>query len=215
MKRVFGTFLIITILEIWAFKTIRDHPIIWPDWFSTLLLVIQLMMGLGGIFACRWLLRKSPVSRVASPENDWAKLWLWCGPLGGPLLIKACLIGYFVTEYLGSTRPGVIVAGHIAGGAVLWTVALPWVLRILSKEKALTKRDKLMAGLGVLSHGIGIAFYLLFFPGPDVPPVSLLGAVYLFGFNLYYLMMVTLHWGLIFKFWKPEATIPTPEELSA
>ena len=54
MKKVISTFAVVTILELWALYIFRSHPLVKPEWFNTLLLVIQLLMGLGGIYACRW-----------------------------------------------------------------------------------------------------------------------------------------------------------------
>ena len=91
MRKVLTLLGVITILEIWALYIFRTHPLVRPEWFTTLLLAIQLLMGLGGIRACRWFLRSSPASKLDGPKRDWTKLWLWCGPIGGLLLVVACL----------------------------------------------------------------------------------------------------------------------------
>lgn len=205
MKKVITLAIAVTILEVWAFIVFRDHPLIRPEWFSNLLLAIQLLMCLGGIHGCRWLLRLSPVARLEAPERDWTKLWLWCGPIGGVLMVKACLLGWLATDLTGALFLGLVVAAHGVGGAVLWTICLPWAVVDMFKDKSIGFRERLLMQVGIASHAIGYAVFFGFFPGNQIPPITLLGAVYFFGFNLYYLMMVAISWGIIFRFWKPRA----------
>lgn len=202
MKKVVLTLIGITILEIWALIVFRDHPLQLPDWYSTLLLIIQLMMGMGGVFACRWLLRTSPVASLDGPERDWTKLWLWCGPIGGILLVLACLMGKVMAAQF-SLRIGWIVTAHIAGGAVVWIISLPWAVSDLFSDDSTGFRERLLMQVGIASHVLGLAVYLGFFPGPDLKPVSLLAAVYFFGAILYYLIAVSVTWAFLFRFWQP------------
>ncbi len=204
MKRIFILTVLITFLEVWAFVVFRSHPLTRPEWFPTLLLSIQLLMGLGGIYSARWLLRDSPIAKLEAPFSDWTKLWLWCGPLGGLLLVVACLLGQLATENTNTILAGLVVTAHIAGGAVLWTVALPWAVADLYNDEAAGFRERLLMQLGIASHVIGFSVYFGFFPGREVPPLSVLGAVYFFGFNLYYIMLVSIGWNTIFRWWKPE-----------
>lgn len=203
MKKVLATLGFITILELWALFLFREHPIVRPEWYGTLLLVIQLLMGLGGIYACRWLLRVSPISKLQGPERDWTKLWLWCGPVGGLLLVKFCLLGKFAAAYFSSVFIGFLVTAHIAGGAVIWAIALPWAVSDLFNDPTTGFRERLLMQLGIASHILGFAVYLGFFPGKELKPVSLLFAVYFFGAVLYYLIAVAVHWAVLFRFWQP------------
>lgn len=205
MKKVVSMFVVITILELWALYLFRGHPLVRPEWFGTLLLIIQLMMGLGGVYACRWLLRSSPVARLEGPQSDWTKLWLWCGPLGGILLSIFCVLGKVVAAYTHSTIVGWMVTAHIAGGAVVWVAGLPWAVSDLFDDSTTGFRERLLMQLGIASHVLGFAVYFGFFPGRDMKPVSLLAAVYFFGSILYYLISVTVTWNVIFKFWRPRA----------
>ncbi len=204
MKRVYTLGLLLLALEVWAYNFFRDHPLVRPEWFSTLLLVIQLLMCVGGIYAAKWLLRRSPIARLEAPMRDWTKLWLWCGPLGGLLLAKACVIGKFVADGEGTLLPGLIVVAHAAAGAVVWTAALPWAVSDLFSDELTGFRERLLMQLGIASHIIGFAVYIGFFPGREIPPLSILAAVVVFGFNLYYIMAVSIGWSVIFRFWKPQ-----------
>lgn len=219
MKKVLSALILITALEIWALFIFRGHPLVRPEWFSTLLLLIQLMMGVGGVQACRWLLRSSPVSKLDGPQRDWTKLWLWCGPVGGLLLAVACVLGKLVAGYFSSVLIGWAVTAHIAGGAVLWTVALPWATSDLFNDSTTGFRERLLMQLGIASHVFGFAVYLGFFPGSEVKPISLLAAVYFFGFILYYLIAATVSWWILFKFWRPQplspAEVETNKEISS
>ncbi len=214
MKRVYTLGLVVLALEVYAYFFFRDHPLIRPEWFSTLLLVIQLLMCLGGIYSARWLLRRSPVARLEAPRRDWTKLWLWCGPLGGLLLAKACVLGKFAADGAGTLLPGLIIAAHIAAGAVVWLAALPWAVSDLFADESTGFRERLLMQLGIASHVIGFAVYVGFFPGREIPPISILGAVVIFGFNLYYIMAVAIGWSFVFRFWKPEPLSPYEEELN-
>ena len=214
MKRVYTVGLVVLALELWAYSVFRGHPLVRPEWFSTLLLVIQLLMSLGGIYAARWLLRRSPVSKLDGPRSDWTKLWLWCGPIGGLLLVKACVLGKLAVDHTGSLLPGLVIAAHIAAGAVVWTVALPWAVSDLFADPTTGFRERLLMQLGIAAHVIGFAVYIGFFPGREVPPLSLLGAVFIFGFNLYYIMTVAVSWSIIFLFWKPKPLSPIEEEIN-
>ena len=212
MKRVLALLGTITILELWALYIFRTHPLIRPEWFGTLLLVIQLLMGLGGIRACRWLLRRSPVSRLESPKRDWTKLWLWCGPVGGLLMVVACVFGKLVAGYFNSLLIGWLATAHIAGGAVVWAAALPWALSDLFDDPTTGFRERLLMQVGIASHILGFAVYLGFFPGADLKPISLLAAVYFFGSILYYLIAVSVSWAFLFQFWQPRALTPSEQE---
>lgn len=203
MKRVVTTFTIITLLEIWALAIFRGHPLVRPDWFGTLLLVIQLLMGLGGVQACRWLLRASPLAKLDGPQRDWTKLWLWCGPIGGLLLVVACVVGKLVAGYFNSVLVGWLVTAHIAGGAVVWLLSLPWAVNDLFSDVTTGFRERLLMQLGIASHVLGLAVYLGFFPGTELRPIYLLAAVYFFGSILYYLISVALAWAVLFRFWRP------------
>lgn len=214
MKRVYTLGLIVLALELWAYSVFRGHPLVRPEWFSTLLLVIQLLMSLGGIYAARWLLRRSPVAKLDGPRRDWTKLWLWCGPIGGLLLVKACVLGKLAVDATGSMLPGLVIAAHIAAGAVVWTIALPWAVSDLFADPTTGFRERLLMQLGIAAHVFGFAVYIGFFPGRDVPPLSLLGAVFIFGFNLYYIMTVAITWSIIFLFWKPKPLSPIEEEIN-
>ena len=207
MKKILATLLTITVLEIWALSVFRGHPLVRPEWFPSLLLVIQLLMGLGGVYASRWLLRYSPVSKLEGPSSDWTKLWLWCGPVGGFLLIKACLLGKIVAAYFSSSIIGWAVAAHIAGGAVIWAVSLPWAVSDLLRDHRAGFRERLLMQAGIASHILGFAVYIGYFPGPDLNPISLLAAVYFFGAVLYYIMAVAVQWAILFKFWRPSGPI--------
>ena len=212
MKRVVTTLIVITILEIWALFIFRGHPIVRPEWFGTLLLAIQLLMGFGGVYACRWMLRCSPIARLEGPQRDWTKLWLWCGPIGGLLLVKACLIGKLISVYFSSVFVGWMVTAHIAGGAVVWAIALPWAVSDLFSDATTGFRERLLMQLGIASHILGFSVYLGFFPGKELKPASLLVAVYFFGAVLYYLIAVSVHWAILFKFWKPKVLTETEQE---
>ena len=212
MKRVYTLGLLLLALEVWAYTFFRDHPLVRPDWFSTLLLVIQLLMCVGGIYAAKWLLRRSPIARLEAPMRDWTKLWLWCGPIGGLLLAKACVIGKFVADGSGTLLPGLIVVAHIAAGAVVWTAALPWAASDLFADEMTGFRERLLMQLGIASHIIGFAVYIGFFPGREIPPLTILAAVVIFGFNLYYIMAVAVGWSFVFRFWKPEPLTELEEE---
>jgi hypothetical protein len=213
MKKVLSLLGVITLLELWALYIFRTHPLVRPEWFTTLLLVIQLLMGLGGIQACRWLLRSSPVSKLDGPQRDWTKLWLWCGPLGGLLLVGACAFGKLVAFYFNSLLIGWMATAHIAGGAVVWTIALPWTLNEMLSDPTTGFRERVLMQLGIATHILGFAAYLGFFPGSELKPVSLLAAVYFFGSIVYYLMAVAICWSVTFRFWKPR--VLTPEEQEA
>lgn len=214
MKKVISTFAVVTILELWALYIFRSHPLVKPEWFNTLLLVIQLLMGLGGIYACRWLLRSSPVAKLEGPENDWTRLWLWCGPLGGLLLVKFCILGKLAMLYFNSMLVAWVITAHIAGGAVVWVIGLPWAISNLFDDPTTGFRERLLMQLGIASHVIGLAVYLGFFPGKDLKPASLLLAVYFFGSILYYLMSIALSWFVIFKFWKPKPLSPEEQDVN-
>ncbi|MGE0491549.1 MAG: hypothetical protein AB7S38_20225 [Vulcanimicrobiota bacterium] len=213
MLRVFAMFLVVTGLEVFAFWIHREHPIIKPDYWKTLLLFAQLGMSWGGLEACRWLLRRSPVAKLKGPVNDWTKLWLWTGPIGGLLLTKACLLGYLVHQYSESKLAGPLVVGHICGGALLWLVALPWAIQDVLADETIGLREKILLNLGIGSHLIGFVVYFTVYPAQTVPVVSLLSSLFFFYFILYYLMMVQLKWSLIFRFWKPSAEAPTVASL--
>lgn len=212
MKRVLILFGTITALEIWALYIFRSHPLVRPEWFGTLLLGIQLLMALGGIRACRWLLRRSPVAELPSPQRDWTKLWVWSGPVGGVLLALACIVGKLVAGFFNSLLIGWMVTAHLAGGAVVWAVALPWAISDLLADSGTGLRERLLMQLGIASHIIGFAVYLCYFPGAELKPISLLAAVYFFGTILYYLMAVSVSWAFIFQFWKPRALPPTEQQ---
>lgn len=211
MKKVVTTLVVITILELWALYIFRGHPLIRPEWFGTLLVAIQLLMGLGGVYACRWLLRVSPVAKLEGPQRDWTKLWLWCGPLGGLLLAKFCLLGKLMAGYTNSTIIGWIVTAHIAGGAAVWAIGLPWAVNDLFHDPTTGFRERLLMQFGIASHVLGFALYFGYFPGRDMKPVSLLAAVYFFGSILYYLISISVTWAFLFKFWKPRAFTPDEE----
>lgn len=193
----------ITVLELWALYIFRGHPLVRPDWFATLLVAIQLLMGLCGVYACRWLLRSSPIARLEGPQRDWTKLWLWCGPLGGVLLAAFCVLGKLMAAYTNSTIIGWLVTAHVAGGAVVWAIGLPWAVSDLFSDPTTGFRERLLMQLGIASHVLGFAVYFGFFPGRDMKPISLLAAVYFFGSILYYLISITVTWSVLFKFWKP------------
>ncbi len=222
MKKVYTLGLAVLILEFWAYTVFRGHPLVRPEWFGTLLLIIQLLMSVGGIYAARWLLRRSPIAWLEGPQRDWTKLWLWCGPLGGLLLVVACLLGKVAVAASGTLLPGLVIAAHIAAGAVVWTVALPWAVSDLLSDETTGFRERLLMQLGIAAHVIGFAVYLGFFPGRDVSPLSLVGAVFVFGFNLYYIMLVAVSWSFLFRFWRPaaidpleiEANFDLPEQVS-
>lgn len=214
MKRVYALGLVLLALEFWAYTVFRGHPLVRPEWFSSLLLVIQLLMCVGGIYAARWLLRRSPVARLDGPQRDWTKLWLWCGPVGGLLLVKACVLGKLAVDLTGTLLPGLVIVAHIAAGAVIWTVALPWAVSDLFADETTGFRERLLMQLGIAAHVIGFAVYIGFFPGREVPPVTLLAAVFIFGFNLYYIMSVAVAWSFIFLVWKPKPLTPLEEELN-
>jgi hypothetical protein len=203
VRRVKIILIIITLLELWALYIFREHPLVRPEWYGSLLLGIQLLMGVGGVYACRWMLRKSPIGKLEGPKRDWTKLWLWCGPLGGLLLVKFCILGKLFATYLNSIFVGWLVTAHIAGGAVIWLIALPWAVTDLFNDETTGFRERLLMQLGIASHVIGLSVYLGFFPGRDLKPVSLLAAVYFFGSILYYLIAISVKWSLIFRFWKP------------
>ena len=203
MKRVVILLGAITILELWALYVFRGHPLVRPEWFGTLLLVIQLLMGLCGIRASRWLLRRSPVAGLEGPQRDWTKLWLWCGPPGGILLIKFCLLGKLAAVYFNSLLIGWLVTAHMAGGAVVWSIAMPWAISDLLSDPDTGFRERILMQVGIASHVVGLAVYLGYFPGADLKPVSLLAAVYFFGAILYYIAAVMVQWAFIFQFWKP------------
>lgn len=214
MKRVYTIWLLVLALEIYAYLFFRDHPLMRPDWYSTLLLVIQLLMCVGGIYSARWLLRRSPIAALAAPRRDWTKLWLWCGPLGGVLLVKACVLGKFAADGAGTLLPGLVIAAHIAAGAVVWVIALPWAVSDLFSDETTGFRERLLMQLGIASHVMGFAVYAGFFPGREIPPLSILAAVVIFGFNLYYIMAIAVGWSMIFRFWKPQPLSPREEELN-
>lgn len=212
MKKVYTLGLAVLILEFWAYSVFRGHPLVRPEWFGTLLLVIQLLMSVGGIYAARWMLRRSPIAWLEGPRRDWTKLWLWCGPVGGVLLVKACLLGKLAVIASGTLLPGLVIAAHIAAGAVVWTVALPWAVSDLLSDETTGFRERLLMQLGIAAHVVGFAVYLGYFPGRAVSPLSLLGAVFIFGFNLYYIMSVAVSWSVLFRFWRPEAVDPLEVE---
>jgi hypothetical protein len=212
MKRVLALLGGITILELWALYIFRTHPLVRPEWFGTLLLIIQLLMALGGIRACRWLLRSSPVSKLEGPKRDWTKLWLWCGPVGGILLAGACVYGKLVALYFNSLLIGWMATAHIAGGAVVWVIALPWALNDLFNDSTTGFRERLLMQVGIATHILGLSVYLGFFPGTELKPVSLLAAVYFFGSILYYLISVTVTWAILFRFWQPRTLTPEEQE---
>jgi hypothetical protein len=214
MKRVYTVGLIVLALELWAYSVFREHPLVRPEWFGTLLLVIQLLMSLGGIYGARWLLRHSPIAKLEGPRRDWTRLWLWCGPIGGVLLVKACILGKLAADASGALFPGLVIAAHIAAGAVVWTVALPWAVSDLFADETTGFRERLLMQLGIAAHVIGFAVYIGFFPGRDVSPLTLVAAVFVFGFNLYYIMNVAIVWSFIFKFWEPVPLSPFEEELN-
>ncbi len=214
MKRVYALGLLVVALEIWAYTVFRGHPLIRPDWFGTLLLIIQLFMSLGGIYASRWLLRHSPIARLDGPARDWTKLWLWCGPLGGLLLVVACVLGKLAVDWNETLLPGLIIVGHIAAGAVTWTVALPWAVSDLFSDESTGIRERLLMQLGIAAHVIGFAVYIGFFPAREVPPISILGAVFIFGFHLFYITAITIGWSVIFRFWQPQPLTDLEEELN-
>ena len=212
MKRVLTLLGAITALEMWALYIFRTHPLVRPEWFGTLLLVIQLLMALGGIRAARWLLRRSPVARLDGPQRDWTKLWVWCGPVGGLLMVAACVLGKLVAGFFNSLLIGWMATAHIAGGAVVWVIALPWALSDLFSDSTTGFRERLLMQLGIASHILGLAVYLGFFPGSDLKPISLLAAVYFFGSILYYLMAISVSWAIVFRFWQPRALTPKEQE---
>jgi hypothetical protein len=166
------------------------------------------------VYAARWLLRRSPVARLEGPRRDWTKLWLWCGPIGGLLLVMACVLGKLAVDASGSLLPGLVIAAHIAAGAVVWTLALPWAVSDLFSDESTGFRERLLMQLGIAAHVIGFAVYIGFFPGREVPPLTILGAVFVFGFNLYYIMAVSVTWSIIFGFWQPRPLSPIEEEIN-
>ena len=212
MKKVLTTLFIITVLELWALFIFRSHPLLQPEWFSTLILMIQLTMGLGGIYACRWLLRSSPIAKLEGPERDWTKLWLWCGPMGGLLLVLASVLGKLFACYFNSVLIGWIVTAHIAGGAVVWVVGLPWAVSDLFNDPSTGFRERLLMQVGLASHILGLAVYFVFFPGKELQPISLLVAVYFFGSILYYLISVAVGWNILFQCWQPRPLSPPEQE---
>lgn len=214
MKRVYFIGLITLALELWAYFIFRGQPLTRPEWYPTLLLAIQLVICLGGVYATRWLLRISPISRLESPRRDWTKLWLWCGPIGGLLLALACLLGKQATDQTGALLPGLVIVAHIAAGVVLWFIFLPWAASDLFSDPSAGFREKLLMQFGLVSHVIGLAVYIGFFPGGQVPPLSLLGAAFIFAFNLYYIMIVSITWSIVFLFWQPGALSPEEEKLN-
>lgn len=204
MKRVYALGLLVLTLELWAYSVFRSHPLVRPDWFSSLLLVIQLLMCLTGIYAARWLLRKSPVAALDGPRRDWTKLWLWCGPVGGVSLVLACLLGKLATLSSGTLLAGLVVVAHLAAGAVVWTVALPWAVSDLLQDPNADSRERWLMQLGIVAQVAGFAAYFGFFPGRDVSPLSLVAVVFVFGFHLYYISVAAIVWSLIFRFWQPQ-----------
>lgn len=206
MKRVYFLGGLLLALEIWAFSLIRSHPLVRPEWFTTLLLAIELTMVVGGLYGARWLVHQSPLVHLESPRQDWTKLWLWCGPMGGVLLALACVLGKLITDYTGTLILGVAVAAHLAAGAVLWVLTLPWAASDLFNDPNSGIRERWLMQLGVASHVLGIAVYVGFFPGHEISPLSLLGAAMAFAFNAYYLMAISIAWSIVFRYWYPQPT---------
>ncbi len=212
MVRIVFVFLVVTVVELFAFWIHREHPMVKPDYWKAVLLTAQLGMSWGGVEACRWLLRRSPVAQLKGPENDWTKLWVWTGPVGGLLLVKACLLGYLADTYADSRLAGPIIVGHICGGALLWLLCLPWAMPDLLNDPEITIRERLLLNFGIASHLLGFVVYFTVYPGQSVPLVSLLSSLFFFYLLLYYLMLCMIKWAVIFRFWKPvPATTPGPQ----
>ncbi|MBI3928923.1 MAG: hypothetical protein HY319_25500 [Armatimonadetes bacterium] len=205
MKRVALLFLFVTALEWVAFRIHRNHPLVWPEYFSTVLLVIALVTCWAGIEAARWLLRTSPAARMPGPISDWTRLWVWIGPVGGALLCLGCLLGSLANKISPSHLAGFLVVGHFSGGALAWVAALPWAAPDLYRDPDAGYVEKTLLNLGLFTHALGFLTFFLVYPGthPEFSIGWLLASAYFFNFILYYLMVSVLCWAAIFRFWRP------------
>lgn len=208
MSRVFILYVAVTVLEFIAFWVYREHPIIRPDYWNTLLLVAQLGMCWGGVEAARWLLRRSPVAGLPGPTSEWTKLWLWAGPPGGLLLGVACLLGMLADQATSSKLAGPVVVAHLSGGAVLWVIASFWAAPDLLRDPESGHLERMLLNLGISSHILGLIVYFTIYPAQSVPFVSLLVTVFFFYFLLYYVMLTMMCWALVFRVWKPANPVP-------
>lgn len=205
MLRIIVLFFVITALELYAFISYRNHPIVQPGWFKHLLSLIQFAMCWGGIEAARWLLRKSPIARRGA-GNDWTRLWLWLGPPGGLLLVLACLLGYGATLITPGRIAGLVVVAHAAAGALSWLIAAPWVLKEIFG--AASKLEKGILFLGLFTHLSGLAVYYSFYPGERLNPLSILGSLFFYYFIAYHVMLCCLILAGVFQFWQPQLALP-------
>lgn len=209
MLRIIWLFIVITVLEFYAFVSYRNHPIVQPAWFGHLLGAIKLAMCWGGIEAARWLLRQSPIARKGG-GNDWTRLWLWLGPPGGLLLVLACLLGWLVSFFTPGRLAGPLVVAHAAAGALSWLIAAPWVLKEIFGAASRLEKGVLFTGL--LSHLAGLAVYYTIYPGERLNPFSILGSLFFYYFIAYHVMLCCLMLALLFKVWHPALRTPPVEE---
>ncbi|GMU57166.1 MAG: hypothetical protein AMXMBFR33_63120 [Candidatus Xenobia bacterium] len=209
MLRIVILFGVITLLEVYAFISYRNHPIVQPGWFSYLLSLIKLAMCWGGIEAARWLLRKSPIARRGA-GNDWTRLWLWLGPPGGLLMCLACLLGWLAATLTPGRLAGPLVVAHAAAGALSWLIAAPWVLKEIFGSTSRT--EKVVLWLGLLTHLSGMALYIWVYPGKALSPLSILGSLLFYYFILYHIMLSCLLLAGLFKVWKPQLAAPEEGE---
>lgn len=203
MKRVFFVFILVTIIELVAYWVHMEHPLVRPHYWNTLLLVGQFGMIYGGIEASRWLMRKSPLARLKAPVNDWTKLWLWVGPVGGVLLTIACIKGYFVDQIATGRLPALLIVAHVAGGALLWAIAAPFAIKDLYADSEAGFRERVLCHTGIATHVVGFCVYFLVFPAQTIPPATILIAAFFFYFVLYYVMLSIIWLWIMLRFWQP------------
>lgn len=204
MKRLVVSLAVVTAAEIYAFYIFRSHPISRPAYFPALVTAIQFWMCYGGIESARWLLRRSPAARAPGPLSDWARLWIWVGPFGGLLMVLSSLLGWLASCFTNSWLPPAILLGHAAGGGMLWLLSsLEGVRHFATLDSASRRFNGGLAGLGLLTHLVGIYCYARFYPAGQLQVGLLFGAILLTYFVFYYLWLSCLAWAVVFRFWSP------------
>lgn len=150
MRSTFFFWVFALLLQWFCYHTFRTHPIARPDYLEIAILLTRGILIVGGFWAGKALLYKSPLRKVLGPTNDWCKLWLWTGPAYGILLTLSILLASWISQdQLGGRLLPVLVLANIASGATVWLVGSIWAFKTIRQDIFAIKRDQYLALSGL------------------------------------------------------------------
>lgn len=124
-------------------------------WYGWSVALVGLAMCWGGAEAARWLLRESPLVKVANPSSDWAKLWVYSGVPGGVLMLFWLGLGWLLHGWVSASVSTVLLGQALLGPAV-WLVVAPWIVKDLASVSGGVEAVAGKVAVALAVHALGM-----------------------------------------------------------